>query len=194
MSRKSPLEHPMNIRLRPSVRMNVGTPASLSKASLELAQPLALLSGVGRTGRKSRARRATEDAGKASEQGGEERERIWNDRKERKKGMSGQEQWSPEVQEAVWEKGSPVEALDPDEYRMDAAGALMQRDAYGKKHRFGWFIDEIAPKEGEETDVSLLRPLFWKNRAARQELPPRKFYRYQSALELNVNHFFAPDI
>ena len=38
-------------------------------------------------------------------------------------------------------------------------------------------------------------PLFWKNILAREELTvPRKFFRYHSALELNVSHFFMNDI
>lgn len=109
------------------------------------------------------------------------------------KNLSAPEQWTEQQKDAVWEKGYAVEELNPDDYRMDAAGALIQRDAYGQKHRFGWRIDGIVPASGE-VDLSLLRPLFWKNHEARRQETPRKFYRYQSALELNVNHFLADDI
>lgn len=109
------------------------------------------------------------------------------------KGVNALERLSEKYRDAVWEKGNTIDALDPDEYRMDAAGALIRRDAYGKKHRFGWRIDGILPASGE-ADIELLRPLFWKNHEARHQDAPRKFYRYQSALELNVNHFMADDI
>ena len=109
------------------------------------------------------------------------------------KSLCAPEKWSEQEKDVIWEKGSAVESLDPDEYRMDAAGALIRRDAYNQKHRFGWRIDGIVPTNGE-VDLSLLRPLFWKDHEARQQEAPRKFYRYQSALELNVNHFMADDI
>lgn len=109
------------------------------------------------------------------------------------KSLRAPEEWSEQEKEAIWEKGTPVESLDPDEYRMDAAGALIRRDACNQKHRFGWRIDGIVPANGD-VDLALLRPLFWKNHEARRQEAPRKFYRYQSALELNVNHFIADDI
>ena len=77
------------------------------------------------------------------------------------KSLCAPEKWSEQEKDVIWEKGSAVESLDPDEYRMDAAGALIRRDAYNQKHRFGWRIDGIVPTNGE-VDLSLLRPLFWR--------------------------------
>lgn len=101
--------------------------------------------------------------------------------------MDRQGTWTEAEKDAVWEQAEEVESLEPEQFRKDAAGALMQREAYGRlKHRFGWEIDE-----GPEG----LRPLFWKNVQARREpAGTRKFFRYQQALGLNVTHFFADDV
>ncbi len=100
--------------------------------------------------------------------------------------MDRQKTWTEAEQDAVWEQAGEVDALEPEQFRKDAAGALMQRDAYGLRHRFGWEIDE-----GPEG----LRPLFWKNAQARREpAGSRKFFRHQQALGLNVSHFFAEDV
>lgn len=94
--------------------------------------------------------------------------------------------WSESQIEAVWDRAAEAEGFDADTFRYDAAGALIQRDAYGLKHRFGWQIDRIGESE---------RALFWKNAQARMaESPEKKFFRYTKPLELNVRHFFAEDI
>ncbi len=102
--------------------------------------------------------------------------------------MESREVWTEAEQDGVWETGEEIEGMDPELFRKDAAGALMQRDAYGMKHRFGWEIDASAEK-------SAARPLFWKNAQARREpAGPRKFFRYQPTFGLNVKHFFADDV
>ena len=109
--------------------------------------------------------------------------------------MGTQREWTESQVNEVWEQGTPVEELDADVFRMDAAGALIRRDAYGnRRNRFGWEIDEIVRPADGSTGTAL-RPLFCKNILAREERTvPRKFFRYHSALELNVSHFFMNDI
>ena len=99
--------------------------------------------------------------------------------------MNIQKQWTERQIQDAWELGTSPEGMDDELFRVDAAGALMRRDAYGKRNRFGWEIDEPGGT----------RPLFWKNALARgEQAVPRKFFRYHGTLELNVSHFFADDI
>ena len=100
--------------------------------------------------------------------------------------------WTEEELDDIWEQGLPAEGFDDELFRMDAAGALMERSAFGKKHRYGWLVD--SPAHEDEKNLSALRPLFWKNHAARLDEAPRKFFRYHAALDLNVNHFHQDDI
>lgn len=75
-------------------------------------------------------------------------------------------QWSDEMIQAVWEKGTPAANNSPSEWRQDACGAWMSRSQYGNRDsQYGWEIDHIAPK-GPDV-LGNLRPLQWENNASR---------------------------
>ena len=70
----------------------------------------------------------------------------------------------------VWEKGEVVENYDRNTWRKDAAQAWIRRNHYGNRDsQYGWEIDHIHPEsEGGVDELSNLRPLQWKNNAAKQ--------------------------
>lgn len=50
--------------------------------------------------------------------------------------------------EYAWNQAHAVDGLNPDEIRMDYAGALIMRHAYGDRtSSFGWEVDHIIPLE-----------------------------------------------
>ncbi|MFQ5875528.1 MAG: HNH endonuclease [Dehalococcoidia bacterium] len=73
--------------------------------------------------------------------------------------------------EAVWAKGTVAPNNDPNVFRKDACGAWIRRASHGDHDAdlgFGWDIDHIVPEsEGGTDGLSNLRPLQWKNNAAR---------------------------
>ena len=75
-----------------------------------------------------------------------------------------------ETIQQVWEKGKVVENEDPNTKRKDAAQAWIHKEEYGNRDsQYGWEIDHIHPdSEGGVDELSNLRPLQWKNNAAKQ--------------------------
>lgn len=47
----------------------------------------------------------------------------------------------------VWEKGIILDGWNPDEYRLDAAGAMMIRSHRGTNDIYDWEIDHVYPKD-----------------------------------------------
>ena len=70
-----------------------------------------------------------------------------------------------ETVEAVWQKGQPLHGHDPDVWRLDRCGALINRDQYGdRKAEYGWEVDHMKPVAvGGSDDLANLQPLHWRN-------------------------------
>jgi hypothetical protein len=74
---------------------------------------------------------------------------------------------------AIWNKMSSVPGKDPDKFKLDACGALIEWEKYGdRQDDFGWEADHVVPKsllqkkgvpEDEYDDEVNLRPMHWKN-------------------------------
>jgi len=81
--------------------------------------------------------------------------------------------FSNEVLQAVWEKGFIVPGVDANQWRKDACGAWIERNAYGNRgSSYGWDVDHITPESrGGSSAIGNLRPLQWENNAARQAEP-----------------------
>ncbi|MDI9878922.1 HNH endonuclease signature motif containing protein [Flectobacillus longus] len=73
--------------------------------------------------------------------------------------------------QAVWEKASIVQGVNPNEWRKDQCSAWISRNAYGNRNsNYGWEIDHITAKANGGSDaLSNLRPLHWNNNASRQD-------------------------
>lgn len=72
----------------------------------------------------------------------------------------------------VWFKAQQISAdNDQNGFRKDACGAWIKWADYGNRNSlYGWEIDHIKPVSNGGSDaVSNLRPLHWKNNAAKSD-------------------------
>lgn len=72
----------------------------------------------------------------------------------------------------VWAKAQYVsQDNEKNGYRKDQCGAWIKRPDYGNRNSlYGWEIDHIKPlSNGGSDDISNLRPLHWKNNAAKAD-------------------------
>jgi len=79
--------------------------------------------------------------------------------------------YSDDLVQKVWEKGSAVSNNDPAVWRKDQCEAWIGRQYYGNRDsKYGWEIDHIKPvSDGGRDDLSNLRPLQWENNASKQD-------------------------
>lgn len=76
----------------------------------------------------------------------------------------------PQIIPQVWQKAAYI---DPKNemlgFRKDQCGAWIQKSQYGNRNSiYGWEVDHIrSVSSGGGDDLSNLRPLHWKNNAAR---------------------------
>ena len=78
--------------------------------------------------------------------------------------------WSEDIINSVWEKARKVNEFDPTLFRIDACGAWIMRDKYGKDHPFGWVIDHIYPvSKGGTDELYNLRPLQIENNMSKSD-------------------------
>lgn len=63
-------------------------------------------------------------------------------------------QWHPTkaMIEAAWEKAEPIPLADPDRYRRDCMGAVIEKSKYGRLGPGGWDIDHSMPRSLGGTD------------------------------------------
>lgn len=87
--------------------------------------------------------------------------------------------------ERAWTKTRKVDGLDPNIFRLDACGALIMKDKYGQKNRYGWVIDHIYPQIlGGKDDEINLRALHYKNEQSKGDDYPS----YLSAVYFDGNN------
>ncbi len=85
--------------------------------------------------------------------------------------MPQKSEWSDEIIQQVWEKGTIVAENKPDVWRQDACKAWIRREHYNnRRSQYGWEIDHIVPVSAKGSDdVSNLRPLQWQNNANKKD-------------------------
>lgn len=80
--------------------------------------------------------------------------------------------FSDDLIDRIWRKGIIIDGWNPDEYRLDAAGAMMLKSHRGSDDIYDWEIDHVYPKaklreagipEEEWDHESNLRPFNAKN-------------------------------
>lgn len=80
--------------------------------------------------------------------------------------------FSDEIVDKVWRKGRTLDGWNSDEYRLDAAGAIMIKSHRGTDDIYDWEIDHVLPKakmqefgipEEKWDDIENLRPFNAKN-------------------------------
>lgn len=71
--------------------------------------------------------------------------------------------------EKVWAKARVCKGLPPDMFRLDACGALIMRDKYGKVNPYGWEIDHVFPLSlGGDDHFDNLRALHYENNRSKE--------------------------
>ena len=55
--------------------------------------------------------------------------------------------FSDEVVDRVWRNGLVLDGWNSDEYRIDAAGAMMVKSHRGTDDNYDWEIDHVLPKD-----------------------------------------------
>ena len=86
--------------------------------------------------------------------------------------MADRIDFDTESEQAVWEKGRPIDGYDQDVWRHDAFGKVMRRNEYGNRDSdHGREIDHITPlARGGSNHLSNLRPLNWKSNVGRNSV------------------------
>lgn len=81
--------------------------------------------------------------------------------------------FSPGEVDAVWRKGTMLPGYDPNIFRKDTCGAVIERQRHGDtSHRYGWEIDHIkAVDNGGGDELANLQPLQWENNRAKSNGP-----------------------
>ncbi len=70
----------------------------------------------------------------------------------------------------VWEKARKVQGLDPSMFRLDACGALIMFERYGKENPYGWVIDHIFPVSlGGDDNAMNLRAFHYRNNLSKRD-------------------------
>ena len=87
----------------------------------------------------------------------------------------------------MWNKARKAEGLDDSIFRLDACGALIMRDKFGKKNPYGWVIDHILPLAlgGDDREVNL-RALHYQNNLSKADNYPSYLSAVQLVGEENV--------
>lgn len=84
--------------------------------------------------------------------------------------------FSDEVVSKVWAKATSVsEENEKWGFRQDTCGAWIKRSDYGRRDtEWGWEVDHIdAQADGGGDELRNLRPLHWKNNAAKSDGQPK---------------------
>ncbi len=55
--------------------------------------------------------------------------------------------FSDDVVDRIWRKGRTLDGWNSDEYRLDAAGAMMVKSHRGTDDNYDWEIDHVLPKD-----------------------------------------------
>lgn len=71
----------------------------------------------------------------------------------------------------IWQKGRSIPGYDAAVWRHDSYGAVMNFSSYGNRSsEYGWEVDHVIPEaRGGSDHPSNLRPLNWKNNAAKSD-------------------------
>ena len=60
--------------------------------------------------------------------------------------------YTDDLIEQIWRKGTVIPNYDPSKWRKDFAGAWIRHDHYGTRHEYGWEIDHLIPRSEEGAD------------------------------------------
>lgn len=77
---------------------------------------------------------------------------------------------SKKIVDDVWDKGEEIPGRDPDTYRQDPCGRVMEKDEYGNTDSaYGWEMDHIDPNGGD--GLPNLQPLHYKTNRSKGDGP-----------------------
>ena len=79
-------------------------------------------------------------------------------------------EFSQEMIQSVWEKGTVVPRTDDSIWRKDQYEAWIRRSDYGnRKSSYGWEIHQTKPEaQGNANELANLNPLHWENKESKE--------------------------
>jgi len=79
--------------------------------------------------------------------------------------------WTEKQIKEVWRKGQIIPKYDPNVWRWDVCGSVMNFEDHGNRDSdYGWEIDHIDPVvNGGGDELENLQPMNWKNNAKKAD-------------------------
>jgi 5-methylcytosine-specific restriction endonuclease McrA len=80
-------------------------------------------------------------------------------------------EWTLEQIKVVWSKGRVIDNYNPEIWRRDLCGYVMEFSEHGNRNsEYGWEIDHINPVvNGGGDELTNLQPLCWENNAKKSD-------------------------
>lgn len=110
-----------------------------------------------------------------------------------------EQEFTQDIIDKVWNKGSIVDGYDASLFRKDSCGAWIVKGKYGDTNSpFGWEIDHVYPQaKGGDDNLLNLRPMQWENNRSKNDDYPNYDTKVCADGSRNINkegHFVVNEV